>query len=72
MSHLYRYIDGDFNIAHTLTPLPDPSNFKLHTHAQAELYYFCGGSGVFHIEGSDYTQEPGDLLVIQSAEAHYI
>lgn len=72
MSHLYSYVDGDFNIAHTLTPLPDPSNFKLHTHAQAELYYFCGGSGVFHIEGSDYTLEPGDLLVMQSAEAHYI
>lgn len=72
MSHLYKYADGDFDLGHTLSPVPNPSDFKLHTHSQAELYYFCGGSGVFHIEGSDYTLEPGDLLVMQSAEAHYI
>ena len=72
MNHIYRYIDNDFNIAHTLTPVPDPGEFKLHTHALLELYYFCRGSGVFHIEGSDYRLEPGDLLVMQSAEAHYI
>lgn len=72
MDQIYRYIDHDFNIAHTLTPGPDPGEFKLHTHALLELYFFCSGSGTFHIEGSDYPLEPGDLLVMQSAEAHYI
>ena len=37
MDHIYRYIDNDFNIAHTLTPVPDPGEFKLHTHALLEL-----------------------------------
>jgi len=72
MSAIYRFSDHDFDLSHTLTPVPDPDNFKLHTHAKLELYYFCQGKGIFHIEGSDYLLEPGDLLLMQSTEAHYI
>ena len=72
MQGIYQYNDEDFNISHTLTPVPNPDDFKLHTHAVAELFYFCNGNGVFHVEGSDYILEPGDLLVLQPAEAHYI
>ena len=60
------------NVGHSLTPQPDPDNFRLHTHADAEVYYFIRGGGIFHIEGSIYPLEPGDLLVMQPAESHYI
>lgn len=59
-------------VGHSLTPQPDPNNFRLHTHARAEVYYFIRGGGIFHIEGSAYPLEPGDLLVMQPAESHYI
>lgn len=60
------------NSGHAVTPSPDPEKFRLHTHAKAELYYFIRGGGIFHIEGSSYPLEPGDLLVMQPAESHYI
>ena len=70
MSAIYSFSDHDFDLSHTLIPVPDPDNFKLHTHAKLELYYFCQGKGIFHIEGSDYSLEPGDLLLINPQELH--
>lgn len=72
MATIYEYTDKDFDLSRTLTPQPDPTIFRLHTHAMAELYFFIRGSGVFHIEGSSYPLESGDLLVMQPAESHYI
>jgi AraC-like DNA-binding protein/quercetin dioxygenase-like cupin family protein len=72
MRTLYDYNDEDFGLSHSYSPVPDQSRFVLHTHAKAELYYFVGGGGVFHIEGTDYPLHSGDLLLMQSAESHYI
>lgn len=72
MSALASYRDEDFAISHSMTEKPDQSQFRLHTHSQAEIYYFVRGAGVFHIEGSAYPLEPGDLLIMQPAESHYI
>ena len=72
MRELYEYNDEDFGLSHSYSPVPDQSRFVLHTHAKAELYYFVSGAGVFHIEGNDYPLRSGDLLLMQSAESHYI
>ena len=72
MSNYYFYGEPDFNLGHSYTPLPDQSKFILHTHPKAEIYYFVRGAGVFHIEGSAYPLQSGDLLLMQSAESHYI
>ncbi len=72
MSNLYFYGDADFNINHSYSQEPDLSKFMLHTHPKAELYYFVRGTGIFHIEGSAYPLQSGDLLLMQSAESHYI
>ena len=66
------YNDDQFSLSHNFSQKPDPSQFRLHTHAKAELYYFVRGAGTFHIEGSAYPLEQGDLLLLQSAESHYI
>lgn len=44
----------------------------MHTHSKAELYCFMGGGGVFHIEGTEYALEPGDVLIMAPGESHYI
>ena len=72
MSTLFSYSDPDFTLSHSLTELPDPSIFNIHTHAKAELYYFVRGRGVFRIEGTEYPLESGDLLVMQPTESHLI
>lgn len=72
MQLFYSYKDSDFSITHSRNPSVDPGHFLLHTHPQAELLYFVSGSGIFHVEGSSYPLSPGDLLVLQPAESHYI
>lgn len=72
MSTIFSYQDGDFSLSHSLTEVPDPASFQMHTHQSAELYYFVHGRGVFRIEGSEYPLESGDLLVMQPAESHLI
>lgn len=72
MKRFYEYRDEEFNLSHSVSMKPDQAQFSLHTHKQAELYYFVGGAGTFHVEGNAYPLEPGDLLLMQSAEAHYI
>lgn len=63
---------AEASIGHTVTERPDPEHFRLHTHDKVELYHFVRGGGIFHIEGSVYPLEPGDLLVMRPAESHYI
>jgi AraC-like DNA-binding protein/quercetin dioxygenase-like cupin family protein len=72
VKQFYTYHDADFDLSHSLTYSPDQANFRLHTHQKAELYYFVSGSGIFHIEGSAYQLKPGDMLLMQPAESHYI
>jgi len=72
MSIIFSYSDKDFSLSHSLTELPDPSIFHMHTHAKAELYYFVRGRAVFRIEGNEYPLESGDLLVMQPTESHLI
>lgn len=72
MNEHYSYGDSDLSIVHEYSQAPDQSKFVLHTHPRAEIYYFVRGAGVFHIEGSAYPLQSGDLLVMQGAESHYI
>ncbi len=62
----------DFSINHSRQEAGEQIVFKMHTHATAELFYFVAGSAVFHIEGSTYRLQPGDVLLMRPSEAHYI
>ena len=46
--------------------------FKMHTHNFAELYCILEGRGTFHVEGSHYDLQPGDMMLMRPGEAHYI
>lgn len=67
--HLFFYKDDNIIAEHNL-------NYKIqkmivHTHTVAELYYFISGDCTFHIEGSIYKLQPGDLLIMRPTESHY-
>ena len=70
--NLFRYTSPGLTVSHTLDANPQPKQFRLHTHAWTELYCFLSGRGVFHIEGTEYILEPGDILLMRPAESHYI
>lgn len=53
----------------------DPGEFTpfiMHTHTTAEIFYFISGKAVYHVEGSTYSLQPGDLLIMRPGEAHYV
>ncbi len=72
MAKLYSYRGPQVGLSHSLDEAPDPEKFTLHTHSRLELYCFLQGRGVYHIEGSAYPLMPGDILLMQPGEAHYI
>ena len=72
MATLFRYTVDHISLAHKLDDNPDPADYRVHTHTKAELFFFMQGSGIYHIEGTSYPLEPGDLVIIRPAESHYI
>ncbi len=62
----------DFSIRHDRQELGEQTIFKMHTHTTAELFYFVAGKAVYHIEGSSYELQPGDILLMRPSEAHYV
>lgn len=72
MATLFSYKERGLNLFHTLTEQPKPDGFRMHNHTNMELYCFLQGRGVYHIEGSEYILEPGDVLIMHPSESHYI
>lgn len=72
MAEIYRFHKKTFTFTHNRDEHPDVSEFRMHTHDNVEIYLFLSGRGVFHIEGTAYPLNPGDVLVMRPAESHYI
>ena len=70
MNPIHRSFPG-IAIAHDLDPSPLPQKFSMHTHPQFEIYCFLRGKGVYHIEGSRYNLQAGDILLMRPGEAHF-
>ena len=52
---------------------PNSSSRNLHHHkVSCEVLCIHQCKGVFHIEGSPYPVKPGDMVIIQPGEAHYM
>ena len=66
------YKSNDLSSNYTEDLRPNPENFTLHVHTNAELIYFISGDAIYHVEGSEYALESGDVLLIRPGECHYI
>ena len=67
----FHYQDDDVRASMPRNEKYEVARHYMHTHETAELYYFIAGKTVFHIEGTEYIPERGDILFIRPAEAHY-
>lgn len=72
MKDFFDYDDDDISMHFSCDIKPHPEDFKMHTHEKYELYYFASGKGIYRIEGNAYPLESGDILIMRSAESHYI
>lgn len=72
MKHFFEYLDRNFEINHVFDKSPPIENFQMHTHDTTEIFYFIKGKGIYHIEGSEYILEGGDIIVMRPSESHYI
>ena len=72
LAEFFSYSDKDISMHYSCDEKPVPSDFKMHTHEEYELYYFESGSGVYRVEGTKYPLESGDILIIRPTEVHYI
>lgn len=70
MAHLFFYQDSKIHIHHTYDQFPSPASFSMHAHEELELFYFISGIGRYIVEGNCYDLQPGDILLMRTAEAH--
>ena len=68
----YFYKDRGFLLSVRRDDAPNTASYRMHTHETVEIYRFISGSAVFHVEGSAYELQPGDVLVMKPAESHYV
>lgn len=72
MNEPFVYKEPGLTLSMSTDAKPDRNRFQMHTHQNIEVYCFLKGRGIFHIEGSEYPLEPGDVLIMHPAESHYI
>ena len=70
MARLFEYRDADLFCHHSLDSSPSPTEFYMHAHERMEVLYFLSGDAEYLVEGSVYPLHPGELLVMNRAEAH--
>lgn len=68
-SHNYPDIHIGRGLSNSANPAGD---FFLHTHTNAELFYFLRGKASFFVEGNEYVLEPGDLVLLSPGESHFL
>ena len=67
---IFNYSGKGIGVVHTRDDAPEGLKVELHAHRNYEFYYFVSGSGCYAVEGSEYSLESGDVLVMREGEAH--
>ena len=67
---LFNYAGKGISVVHTRDDATDGFDVGLHAHRNYEFYYFISGSGCYAVEGTEYSLEPGCVLVMREGEAH--
>lgn len=65
------YKDSDFLLSVRWDAAPNTASYQMHTHSMIEIYRFVSGKCTFHVEGSAYELQPGDVMVMKPSESHY-
>ena len=70
MAQIFSYRDGELYSHHSIDECPAPSDFSMHAHEWMEIYYILSGKGSYLVEGSTYSLQAHDILILRAAETH--
>ncbi len=59
-----------FQFMYSLDTQPVPEEFYMHAHERFELFHFLSGSAKYFVEGTEYTLNPHDTLLLRPFEVH--
>lgn len=70
---MFNFVYKDLDFAHKLDERPEGApDYQKHFHDFYELFYFISGSAVYTVEEEYHDLNPGDALLIQPGEHHYV
>ncbi len=70
---MFNFVYKDLDFAHKLDEHPEGApDYQKHFHDFYELFYFISGSAVYTVEEECHDLNPGDALIIQPGEHHYV
>ena len=61
---------SQFEFLYSLDTQPSPEDFYMHAHEQFELLHFLSGNAKYLVEGTEYTLNPHDTLLMRPFEVH--
>ncbi|MDF2566840.1 MAG: helix-turn-helix protein [Oscillospiraceae bacterium] len=67
---LSQFVADGLYFHHAKDNKPDADHYHMHAHEHYEVFFFIAGKGVYMVEGSEYTLEPGCILIMRPAETH--
>ena len=65
-----RFGGTHFEFLYTLENKPEPNDFHMHAHERFELFHFLSGNAKSLVEGTEYTLNPHDTLLMRPFEVH--
>ena len=68
---ILKYSDKSFNFHHKIDRKPT-NNQVMHAHDNIEVFYFISGDCYYLVEGTKYTLNPGDIMLMRPLEAHHL
>ena len=70
---MFNFVCRDIDFAHKLDSLPvEAPDFAKHYHDFCELFFFISGSTTYTVEEENHDLSPGDALLIQPGEHHFV
>lgn len=65
-----KYTFDEIYIQHAIDDDPDDLDFKMHIHEKCEIYFLVSGNVKYLVEGSKYSLNENDLMIMRPAESH--
>ena len=72
LPHIFTFRDDEIYSHHTYDEHPKAENFQMHAHEWMEIFYLLSGKCSYLVEGTRYDLQPGDIIVLRSAETHML
>lgn len=70
MGIIYMFNDNSLFYHHSIDKNPCPEDFNMHAHEMCEVLCVISGNCRYLVEGSEYTIEPGSIMLMRPGETH--